>query len=248
MTCFTVPEFDMPSAIQLITGDVPGPMISIPFDTTCDSTGFVRYKYHPLLSKDQEYFLFRKYNYWKFTQNETERVATRNQLLDCNFRLAMSLCRDHRVQYVPFDDCLQECIIALMRCVDRFDYRRGFRFVTYAYQVLVFKLRSVARTQAVYNSRFVALDDLEADFQDHRSESVDNVVGDRMRGEAIKAIVDELPPGRAEMLRQRFWEDRTLPDIGESRGVSRQAVSARLRKTLAYLNHSHPELATMWKD
>ena len=238
----------MPSAIQVIIGEGPGPLNCGPFDETTRYTNLSRCNHHPLLNKEQEYFLFRKYNYWKFMQNETERVATRNQLLTCNFRLVVSLCRDHRVKYVPFDDCLQECLLALVKCVDRFDYRRGFRFVTYAYHGLVFKLRSVARTQAVYNSRFVAIDDLEVDFKDRRSESVDNVVGDRMRGEAIKAIVDELPPGRAEMLRQRFWEDRTLPDIGESRGVSRQAASARLRKTLAYLNHSHPELATMWKD
>ena len=248
MTCFTVPEFDVPSAIQVITGDVPGPLPVIPSKGPVDYTCWSRTDTHPLLNKEQEYFLFRKYNYWKFAQNETERVATRNQLLDCNFRLVLNICRNHRVKYVPFDDCLQECIIALMKCVDRFDYRLGFRFVTYAYRGLVFKLLSVARTQAVYSARFVPIDELEVDFQDHRCESVDNVVGDRMRGKAVKAIVDALPPGRAKLLRQRFWENKNLPAIGKSRGVSRQAVSAQLRKTLACLNQKHPELATMWKD
>jgi RNA polymerase sigma factor (sigma-70 family) len=49
-----------------------------------------------------------------------------------NLPLVRSLARAHTGRGVPFDDLAQEGTIGLMRAVDRFDYRRGWKFSTYA--------------------------------------------------------------------------------------------------------------------
>ena len=53
-------------------------------------------------------------------------------LTEANLRLVVSLTKRHRNRGVGFLDLIQEGNIGLMRAVDKFDYRRGFKFSTYA--------------------------------------------------------------------------------------------------------------------
>lgn len=56
----------------------------------------------------------------------------RDRMIQCNLRLALSIAKKHRWSGVPMDDLVQEANIGLMKAVERFDWRRGFRFSTYA--------------------------------------------------------------------------------------------------------------------
>ena len=58
--------------------------------------------------------------------------GARHQLITANFRLVVSIARRYRGLGVSFADLIQEGNLGLMRAVDRFDYRRGLRFSTYA--------------------------------------------------------------------------------------------------------------------
>ena len=57
----------------------------------------------------------------------------RARMVNANLRLAHYLAYRLGGNGVPVEDLVQEAMIGLMRAVDRFDYRRGYKFSTYAY-------------------------------------------------------------------------------------------------------------------
>ncbi len=58
--------------------------------------------------------------------------VARERMILSNLRLVLSIANKYRWSELPFDDLVQEGNIGLMRAVERFDWRKGFRFSTYA--------------------------------------------------------------------------------------------------------------------
>jgi RNA polymerase primary sigma factor len=59
-------------------------------------------------------------------------VAARDEMIVRNVPLVRSLAGAYAGRGVPFDDLVQEGTVGLVRAVDKFDHRRGFKFSTYA--------------------------------------------------------------------------------------------------------------------
>jgi RNA polymerase primary sigma factor len=56
----------------------------------------------------------------------------KERMINSNLRLVVSIAKRYRGHGVPFGDLIQEGIIGLNRAVEKFDWRRGFKFSTYA--------------------------------------------------------------------------------------------------------------------
>lgn len=61
-----------------------------------------------------------------------EGEQARHKLIEANSRLVISIAKKYRNRGVPFGDLIQEGNLGLMHAVEKFDYKRGFKFSTYA--------------------------------------------------------------------------------------------------------------------
>lgn len=59
-------------------------------------------------------------------------LSARDHLIRANTRLVVSIAKRYMTRGVPFLDLIQEGNLGLMKAVEKFDYRRGYRFSTYA--------------------------------------------------------------------------------------------------------------------
>jgi RNA polymerase sigma factor (sigma-70 family) len=160
------PDFDRPGIRSAIlgaypTGDTtPGKKVRPSSTMNRELNGYVSdLCFAPLLTKEQEHYLFRKMNYLRHlavqTQHKLVRSAkredgvvaerldefenylkmadqTREQIIAANLRLVISIAKKYVNVANTFDELISEGNMSLLQAAEKFDISRGNRFSTYA--------------------------------------------------------------------------------------------------------------------
>lgn len=120
-----LPEGDLPEAELENLGDMDelltseGLSMDDPVRTYLKEIGKI-----PLLSVEREMYLAE--------QVELGDEKAKNELVEANLRLVVSIAKRHVDKGMYFLDLIQEGNMGLMKAVEKFDYRKGYKFSTYA--------------------------------------------------------------------------------------------------------------------
>ena len=79
---------------------------------------------HKLLTREEEVFLSQRI--------EKGDSLARDKMIQSNLRLAISIAKRYQKSGCSLEDLIQESNIGLMKAVEKFDWRKGFKFSTYA--------------------------------------------------------------------------------------------------------------------
>jgi len=206
----------------------------------------------PLLTREQEYHLFRKFNYLKFQADRlrkqlrparassalmnrieqlySDAIQTKNQIVQANLRLVVSIAKRHVSGSDDFFALVSDGNMSLIRAVEKFDYARGNKFSTYASWAI---MRNYARTipdEFKHRDRFrTSQDEAFAAQQDERVIPGKAETAQMLRERQIEKILSRLDEREQAIIISRFGLDRhqepkTLKEVGSQLGVTKERI------------------------
>lgn len=211
-----------------------------------------------LLTPDEERSVFNRMNYLRFKADSLKSEADlgncwnvkriecllkaadwyRDWIVKSNMRLVISIVKKFVNPQNRFDDLLSDGIVALIRAVDKFDVGLGFRFSTYATQVVRRNTyRSVMEKQKDRQRNFGSIHENGIDFSDDQKESSMS----EQRWYELKArlslMLEHLDRREKFIIRARFSlgghrRIQTLQRLADKLGVSKERIRQLEKRAL----------------
>ena len=153
-------------------------------------------------------------------------VTLREYLVERNLGLAYSTIARFRSPEVDDDDLRSDALFALVRAVDKFNPRKGFRFSTYACIAIERALVNRRRRAGTHRRLFPVTHDVTFE-QAERIDSGADLYIERLH-RALDQNLGELTAWESRILAQRFPPESrtrlTLKEIGDATGLSKERI------------------------
>lgn len=216
-----------------------------------------------LLTPDQESALFKRMNFLRYqaavqralldpAKPSTSRLELvelllaladwhRDRIVEANTRLVFSIVKKFVNANQLFDDLLSDGIVALIRAVEKFDFDRGFRFSTYATQVVRRNAyRQIVQKQQERSKVAGGLQELNLDVSDEvRGSAISEKRWHELRSR-LSLMLGDLDRREKFIIRARFSlgshrRVHTLQALADRLGVSKERVRQLERRAMEKL-------------
>jgi RNA polymerase primary sigma factor len=214
----------------------------------------------PLLKPEQEKMLFERMNYLlqqaaihrsvlnpdRPSRHRLELIELlialadwhRDRIVEANLRLVFSIVKKFVNPSNTFDDLLSDGIVGLIRAVEKFDFDRGFRFSTYATQVVRRNsYRTVVLNQQERQKVQGGLQDMDIDVsEEERSSAISEKRWHELRSR-LSVMLGDLDRREKFIIRARFSlgphrKVHTLQSLADRLGVSKERVRQLERRAM----------------
>jgi len=248
--------FDAPNAESEILGngsdDTPSPPRPVA-KAAKDLPQYLRRLYDtPLLNREKEHELFRRYNYIKYriatlkesvvggrpraemlatiTDLQRRSIAVKNQLICANLRLVVSVAKRHVGPLRSLFELISDGNMCLLRAVERFDFTRGNKFSTYATWALIKNFaRTIPEQNYMLNSFMTGVDELIAETGDNAVEVTDEKELAAAIRHMLSRVLGKLSDRERTVIVSRFGigtsdHPKTLEEVGSIFGLTRERI------------------------
>jgi RNA polymerase primary sigma factor/RNA polymerase sigma factor len=206
----------------------------------------------PLLTREQEQHIFRKYNFLKYRANKLreeldpaapksslmdeiealyqQAIETKNEIARANLRLVVSIAKRHVTPDQNFFELVSDGNVSLLRAVEKFDFARGNKFSTYASWAI---MKNFARTipgEFKHRDRYrTSQDELFAATPEYRADHLYEEGAQLTRQAQVEKILRRLDEREQKIIMGRFGlqrghEPQTLKEVGASLGVTKERI------------------------
>lgn len=222
-----------------------------------------------LLTFEQEQALFKGMNYRKFRahqlrsqlddsaadQESIEQIESllkeaqviRDHIIKANMRLVISIVKKFVTNQSTFDEMLSDGLVALMNCVDKFDFDRGFRFSTYAYRSIARDAYRSAKSEKLKSAQFSQNgEEWAIEPADERGSSVSDGFWGHLR-ERTGAMISHLDRRERFIIRCRYAlgshrKVKSLQFLANKLGISKERVRQLEIRAVAKLRSMASEI------
>jgi RNA polymerase primary sigma factor len=208
----------------------------------------------PVLNRDDEVGLFRRYNYLKYLACQTrdeiklskvsgttlKQIETylaqadeiKRRIIEANLRLVVNIARKHTLSGANLLDLVSEGNISLMNAVEKFNYSRGFRFATFASWAIAkdYARKIPDQVGRLDKEAKVSLANIHRELK--TEEAADFAAIERAHHSLAQVIKDNLTEREQYVIINRFGlvgppvkkETKTLVQIGRELDLSKERI------------------------
>jgi len=262
--------FHHPQADQIILGAPLPEELTDRGETFTPTTDERPYTYDvraggPLLSREDEQELFRRYNYLKFKMAQTqeeirdsrvkvglvrryerlraEALKIRAVILRSNMRLVVSIARKHVGRRCDLPGLISDGNLSLIKAVEKFDFSRGNKFSTYATWAIMKNYAKSIPEENYTIGTFVTGQNELLEQAPTPAEPPGRKERERAIRDVVRRMIRQLGDREAEVIRRRYGldprsEPATLEELGHDLGLTKERVRQIEAKALSKLKRN----------